>query len=51
MSCKKCGKMCKLIGFNLEKCEECGNEQQVEYKSSRMWEIRQAWKKLMFRNF
>ena len=51
MSCNKCKKgMTKLIGFNLEKCEICGHEQEVEFKHSRMWEIKQAFKKLMLRN-
>ena len=50
MACNKCKGMTNLIGFNLEKCEKCGNEQEVKFKTSMMWEIRQAWKKLMLRN-
>jgi hypothetical protein len=49
MACNKCKGMTKLIGFNLKKCEICGNEQELEFKTSKMWQVRQAWKRLMHR--
>ena len=34
MRCNSCKGTCKLIGYNLEKCLDCGNEQKVVYKPS-----------------
>ena len=47
MSCNKCKGTCNLIGYMVEKCEKCGNEQPLVFKPSFMKEIRDRWKKLM----
>jgi len=47
MSCKECNGRADLIGYNLEKCIVCGNEQQVEFNTSTMQEIRRVWKRIV----
>ena len=50
MRCNNCKGRCNLIGFNLEKCVDCGKEQTVVFEPSLRKIIKDKIKKVIGRN-